>query len=186
MTTPTRRIVEQAVAEAVAGAPRAATGGRRVALGSDHAGYRMKCALTAYLREELDWAVLDCGTHSEDSVDYPDIAVAVARSVAEGSASRGIMIDGAGVGSTMVCNRVRGVLAAPAFDLFTVRNSREHNDANVLVLGSNVIPVGEARRLIRVWLATPFAGGRHERRVQKIHALDEARDSRPPRREESP
>jgi ribose 5-phosphate isomerase B len=129
------------------------------------------------VQQELNWAVLDCGTESEEPVDYPDIALCVARAVSGGSASRGIMIDGAGVGSTMVCNRVPGVLAAPGFDLFTVENSRTHNNANLLVLGSrNVVP-GEARRLVRVWLATPFEGGRHARRVEKILRLDERREA---------
>ena len=170
---PTRRIIEDAVTDVLA--RRGRTGGTasaRVALGSDHAGFALKRSLARFLREELGLGVLDCGVHDEEPVDYPDIAVAVAKAVSGGACPRGIMIDGAGVGSTMVCNRVAGVLAAAGHDLFTVRNSREHNNANVLVLGSSRTVPGEARRLVRVWLSTPFAGGRHERRVEKILRLD--------------
>jgi ribose 5-phosphate isomerase B len=173
MTDPTRQVVEEVVASVLARRLARGPSGRRVALGSDHAGFQLKRILERFLQDELEWGVMDCGTNSEESVDYPDIALRVAQAVAVGEAPRGIMIDGAGVGSTMVCNRVPGILAAPGFDLFTVKNSREHNDANVLVLGSRNISAGEARRLVRVWLSTPFAGGRHARRVEKIRRMDQ-------------
>jgi ribose 5-phosphate isomerase B len=153
----------------------------RVALGSDHAAWRLKVTLARYLEEELGRSVLDCGTHSEESVDYPDIAVEVGRAVASGRAACGIMLDGAGIGSAMVLNRIPGILAAVCHDVFTVRNSREHNNANVLVMGSRVVSPGEARRLVRIWLQTPFAGGRHARRVGKILALDAQRTPAPGR-----
>ncbi|MBU1948844.1 MAG: RpiB/LacA/LacB family sugar-phosphate isomerase, partial [Candidatus Eisenbacteria bacterium] len=152
MTDRIQRIIEDVVTEVLkeVQSGSVAPPARLIAIGSDHAGFQLKRSLIRFLTEELEMEPLDCGTFSEESVDYPDIAEKVARSVSEGRCPRGIMIDGAGVGSTMVCNRIPGVLAAPGFDLFTVRNSREHNDANLLVLGSNVVSSGEARRLVRV------------------------------------
>lgn len=173
MPDPTRQVVEEVVASVLARRLSGGPSGRRLALGSDHAGFKLKQVLMRFLQEELEWGVMDCGTNSEEPVDYPDIALRVAHAVARGEVARGIMIDGAGVGSTMIANRVPGVLAAPGFDLFTVRNSRQHNDANLLVLGSRNVSSGEARRLVRVWLSTPFEGGRHARRVEKIRQLDQ-------------
>lgn len=143
----------------------------RIALGADHGGYALKEAIKAVLVEQ-GHDVDDLGTTSREPVDYPDFALAVARRVAGGSAARGIVVDGAGLGSCMVANKVRGVRAATCHDEATVRNSRAHNDANVLVLGAASVPVGLARRLVRLWLAVPFEGGRHARRVAKIDALD--------------
>ena len=146
----------------------------RGAIGSDHGGY----ALKENLREELadlGIATLDCGCHSVAAVDYPDIAVAVGRALQEGRAELGIMIDAAGIGSTMTLNRLAGIRAALCHDLYTAVNSRAHNDANVLVLGSRVLHPGEARRLMKAWLRTSFEGGRHETRVAKIRALDRSR-----------
>ena len=154
--------------------PASAAGAVRVAVGADHGGYALKVQLVALLRE-LGVEVEDLGTHSLEPVDYPDVAVAVARRVAAGAARFGILVDAAGLGSCMAANKVRGVRAATCHDETTVRNSREHNDANVLVLGSRVVSRGHARRLVRVWLATPFAAGRHARRVAKIDALDAER-----------
>ena len=173
-----------------AGAPRRAPGGparaapdpaRTVAIGGDHGGFALKQTLARYLREELRWAVIDCGAHSTEPVDYPDIAKAVGEAVASGRAARGIVIDGAGIGSTMAANRVPGVRCALCHDEKTVLNSREHNDANVLALGSGVVHVGLARHLVEVWLKTKFAGGRHARRVEKIMELERLRDSTPER-----
>jgi len=144
---------------------------RVVAIGCDHGGFEMKENLKAFLIE-LGYHPLDCGTHSEESVDYPDFAFAVARQVADGNAFRGIVIDGAGVGSCMAANKVPGVRAAMCYDQATAVNSREHNNANVLVLGSGQVNRGLARRLVRIWLQTGFAGGRHQRRVDKIDDLD--------------
>jgi len=144
---------------------------RRVAIGADHGGYELKLRLVELLRE-LDYEPLDMGVHGPESVDYPDYAVKVARAVARGEAWRGIMIDGAGIGSAMAANKVPGVLAATCHNEATVVNSREHNDANVLVLGSGQVNRGLARRMVRIWLQTPFGGGRHQRRVDKIRSLD--------------
>ncbi len=143
----------------------------RVALGSDHGGFAAKKALRPYL-ESLGYRVTDVGTFSTDSVDYPDFAAAVARKVAGGECERGIMIDGAGIGSAMVCNKVRGVRAALCYDLKTVVNSREHNNANVLTLGGPLHRVEEICEMVRVWLSTPFAGGRHWPRVNKMMAVE--------------
>ncbi|MEZ4654736.1 MAG: ribose 5-phosphate isomerase B [Candidatus Eisenbacteria bacterium] len=147
----------------------------RIAIGSDHGGFAMKQFLLRALAEDLRASALDCGCYSPDAVDYPDIAIAVGRMLQEGRADFGVMIDGAGIGSTMTLNRLSGIRAALCHDPFTTVNSRAHNDANVLVLGANVVHVGEAVRLLRLWLRTPFEGGRHQRRVDKIRALDRDR-----------
>ncbi len=148
---------------------------RRVAIGSDHGGYPLKEILRRAIAEDLGWQVHDCGTHSTDAVDYPDFAAAVAREVASGRCALGIVVDAAGIGSTMAANKVPGVRCALCHDDVTVVNAREHNDANVLALGARVVNRGLATRLARLFLSTPFAGGRHERRVQKIMALERGR-----------
>ena len=145
---------------------------RLVAIGSDHGGYALKETLKRFLTEELGYDVLDVGTTDGSACDYPDFAVKVAEAVASGRCSRGIMIDGAGIGSSMAANRVPGILAACCHDVRTVVNSREHNCANVLTLGAGVVGRGLARQMVRVWLETEFSGGRHERRVRKILDLD--------------
>ncbi len=142
-----------------------------VALGADHAGYRLKEALKGFV-EELGYQVIDCGTNSPDAVDYPDFAYAVARLVAEGRAWRGIIVDGAGIGSCMAANKVPGVRAALCYDQATAVNSREHNDANVLTLGAGLIGEHLARQIVKTWLETGFGGGRHARRVAKIVAIE--------------
>ena len=148
---------------------------RRVAIGSDHGGYQLKEVLKREIAEEFGWAVHDCGTDSTDAVDYPDFAAAVAREVASGRCSRGIVIDAAGIGSTMAANKVAGARCALCHDDTTVLNAREHNDANVMAIGARVVNRGLAARMTRLFLATPFGGGRHERRVQKIMALERGR-----------
>ncbi|MEA3409036.1 MAG: ribose 5-phosphate isomerase B [Candidatus Eisenbacteria bacterium] len=145
---------------------------RLVALGADHGGFVLKEALKRYLSEELGFRVKDVGTMDETACDYPDFAHRVAVAVASGECYRGIVVDGAGIGSSMAANRVAGVLAACCHDVKTVVNSREHNNANVLTVGSGVVGRGLARQMVRVWLATDFAGGRHERRVRKILDLE--------------
>jgi len=145
---------------------------RRVALGADHGGFALKEILRRAITEEMGWQVHDCGTHSEDAVDYPDFAAAVAREVSSGRAARGIVVDAAGIGSTMAANKIAGVRCALCHDDATVKNAREHNDANVLALGARVVNRGAAVRLVRIFLTTDFAGGRHERRVKKIMALE--------------
>jgi ribose 5-phosphate isomerase B len=142
-------------------------GQRTVAIGADHGGYGLKETLKGYL-VELGYEVVDCGTDSTQSVDYPDYAFAVAQLVAQGRAWRGIVIDGAGIGSCMAANKVPGVRAAMCYDQATSSNSREHNDANVLTLGAGLIGPNLARQILKTWLETPFGGGRHARRVNKI------------------
>lgn len=144
----------------------------RVAVGADHGGFALKEMLKGYLEDELGYRVKDVGTQSDAACDYPDFAVEVARAVASGECEFGIMIDGAGIGSSMAANKVPGILAACCHDVKTAVNSREHNNANVLTMGSGVVGRGLARQMVRVWLATEFGGGRHERRVRKILELE--------------
>lgn len=143
----------------------------RIAIASDHGGLELKKALLAPLGE-LGHQVHDLGPYQAGSVDYPDFAIRVALAVARDEADVGIMIDGAGIGSTMACNKVPGVLAANCYDLYSAVNSREHNGANVLCLGGQTLGVGHAKKIVTTWLATPFGGDRHLRRVEKILALD--------------
>ncbi|MCI0394464.1 MAG: ribose 5-phosphate isomerase B [Chloroflexi bacterium] len=143
-----------------------------VALGADHGGYQLKEQLKAAVAE-AGYGVVDCGTHSAEAVDYPDFAYAVARLVADGRAWRGIIVDGAGIGSCMAANKVPGVRAAMCYDQATAVNSREHNNANVLTLGAGLIGPHLARQIVQTWLATEFGGGRHARRVAKIDAIGE-------------
>jgi deoxyribose-phosphate aldolase len=152
-------------------ADRKPRGGGSVALGSDHAGYELKEYLKRFLTE-LGYQVEDLGTQSSDPVDYPDLARAVAEAVAAGRAWRGVMVDAAGIGSAMAANKVAGARAALCYDRATARSSREHNDANVLTLGARLLRPEEAREVAAVWLETPFAGGRHQGRVEKITALE--------------
>jgi ribose 5-phosphate isomerase B len=138
-----------------------------VAIGADHGGFPLKEVLKAHLRE-LGYDVVDCGTGSTEAVDYPDFALAGAELVAQGRAWRGILVDGAGIGSCMAANKVPGARAALCYDQATAVNSREHNDANVLTLGAGLIGESLARQIVKTWVETPFAGGRHARRVAKI------------------
>jgi len=141
------------------------------AVGADHGGYAMKEELKAFLAE-LGHRVRDFGTNSTDTVDYPDFAHAVARAVANREADVGIIIDGAGVGSAMTANKVPGVRAAACYSVDVARNSREHNDANVLTLGSKTITSAEMREIVRVWLNTEISEERHRKRVAKIAAVE--------------
>ena len=142
-----------------------------VDVGADHGGYPLKEELKTFLAE-LGHRVRDFGTNSTDAVDYPDFAHAVARAVAEGSADLGIIIDGAGVGSCMTANKVPGVRAAACYDVKVARNSREHNDANVLTLGSGTIDSKQMRDIVQVWLSTEITEERHKKRVAKIEAVE--------------
>jgi ribose 5-phosphate isomerase B len=148
--------------------------GRTVAIGADHGGYPLKELLKPVLAES-GYEVLDLGTYDAQAVDYPDFAVAVARAVAEDRAWRGIMIDGAGIGSAMAANKIAGVRAALCYDLTTAQNAREHNDANVLTLGGTLIGTRLAVDIVRTFLSAAFGGGRHAKRVEKINALDAGR-----------
>ncbi|MBI2301287.1 MAG: ribose 5-phosphate isomerase B [Armatimonadetes bacterium] len=142
----------------------------RVAIGADHAGFRLKEAI----REQAAGVELvDFGTHSEDSCDYPDVAGAVATAVAQGEVDRGILVCGTGVGMSMAANKVAGVRAAACSDTYSARLTRAHNDANVLCLGARVVGPGLALDIVQLFLDTAFDGGeRHERRIEKIHALE--------------
>jgi ribose 5-phosphate isomerase B len=145
---------------------------RVVAIGADHGGFELKEQLKAYLR---DWGYkfLDLGTDSTAAVDYPDFAEAVANAVVRGDAWLGVVVDSAGIGSSIAANKVAGARAALCYDRATARNSREHNDANVLSLGAKLISPEAAREILAIWLSTPFAGGRHQRRVDKIRRIEE-------------
>lgn len=143
----------------------------RVALGSDHGGFELKERLKAILSQQ-GYQVVDCGCYSTDSVDYPDYAHAVAQRVAGGECLRGIMIDGVGIGSVMAANKVPGVRAATCWDVTSARNAREHNDANVLTLGGQMMGLLVARQVVKAFLETEFGGGRHARRVGKIMDIE--------------
>jgi ribose 5-phosphate isomerase B len=146
---------------------------RTVAMGSDHGGYRLKEALKPLL-ESLGLAVRDVGVAGEDKpADYPDIAHLVAKLVASGTAARGVIIDGAGVGSCMAANKVPGIRAGLCYDKASAKNGREHNDSNVLTLGARLLTQTQAEDVLRTWLETPFAGGRHQARVQKIMDIEQ-------------
>jgi len=144
---------------------------QRVALGSDHRGFEGKEILKLYL-QPLGYRVQDVGTHSRESVDYPDIALQVARRVASGDCERGIVVDMAGIASAMACNKVRGIRAAACHDPRTVVLSREHFNANVLALGGPLLSGDQLCELARLFLETRFAGGRHWARVNKLMAIE--------------
>jgi ribose 5-phosphate isomerase B len=144
---------------------------KMVAVGADHGGYPMKEELKTLLAE-LGHRVYDFGTNSEDAVDYPDFAHAVARAVADGTVDVGIVIDGAGVGSCMTANKVPGVRAAACYSVAVAKNSREHNDANVLTLGSKTINSALMREIVSAWLSTELSEERHRKRVAKIEAIE--------------
>jgi ribose 5-phosphate isomerase B len=146
---------------------------RTVAIGTDHGGVDLKGILKQDLIS-LGYKVIDVGTNTKDAVDYPDIARQVAELVAKGQAWRGVVIDGAGIGSCIAANKVPGVRAAMCYDYATAVNSREHNNANVLTLGAGLIEVNLAQRILKTWLGTAFGGGRHARRVDKITAIEKS------------
>ena len=143
----------------------------RIALGSDHAGFPLKEDLKAFLTAE-GHEIIDVGTDSVEPVDYPAFCAAAARAVASGDADRGIVMGGSGQGEQMVANKIHGVRAALCHDLYVARLSRAHNDANVLGIGARVVAPELAREIVRVWLATPFEGGRHLRRVEQIANIE--------------
>jgi ribose 5-phosphate isomerase B len=143
---------------------------RLIAVGADHGGFKMKEDLRNFLTE-LGHRVQDLGTYSEEAVDYPDFAHAVAKAVSEGTSDVGIIIDGAGVGSAMTANKVPGVRAAACYSVAVARNSREHNGANVLTLGSKTISSADMREIVSAWLNTEITEDRHKKRVAKIDAI---------------
>ena len=147
----------------------------RIALGSDHAGFRVKETIKKYL-EGAGYGVDDVGTHSEESVDYPDFARPVAERVASGKNPLGIVLCATGIGVAIVANKVAGIRAALAHDSLTARRAREHNDANVLALGGKVVGDDEAIAIVQEFLSAQFSGGRHQRRIDKITQMDQARE----------
>ncbi len=142
-----------------------------IAIGADHGGYPLKERIGFRLRES-GFRIVDCGTQSGEAVDYPDFAHAVAEKVAAGEVRWGILVDGAGIGSAMVANKVPGVRAAPCHDVSSARNSRQHNHANVLTLGAGLIGETLAWQIVEAWLSTDWEGGRHARRVEKIMDIE--------------
>jgi ribose 5-phosphate isomerase B len=169
-----------AEAEAAPAAPAkpAPGGARRLALGADHGGYELKERLKPFLLD-LGWTIDDVGTWSEQAVDYPEIALKVADQVAAGTAALGIVIDGAGIGSCMAANKVPGVRAALCHDTTTAKNSREHNDANVLTLGGKLIGLVQAQEIVRTWLGTECREERHKKRVAMITAIESRGPGKP-------
>lgn len=144
----------------------------RIAIGSDHAGFELKEHLVTMLRAQ-GHDVADHGTHSTESCDYPPICAAVGRTVRDGNADVGIVLGGSGQGEQLAANKVRGVRAALCNDLYTARMARGHNDANVLSMGARVVGVGLAEEIVATFLSTPFEGGRHQRRVDQLMALEQ-------------
>jgi ribose 5-phosphate isomerase B len=152
-------------------APTNASNRKVIAIGADHGGFELKEAIKPELNG-LGFDINDVGTNSKDAVDYPDFAHAVAQAVGTGKAWRGIMIDGAGIGSCIVANKVPGVRAGMAYDYSSAVNSREHNDTNVLTLGAGLIGINLAKQIVKTWLTTEFAGGRHTPRIDKIKSVE--------------
>jgi ribose 5-phosphate isomerase B len=144
----------------------------KIAIGSDHAGFLLKQHFVQVL-EEWGHEVIDCGTDSEEPVDYPAFCAAAARAVVRGGADRGIVIGGSGQGEQLAANKVRGARAALCNDLFTARLSRQHNDANVLSMGGRIVAFGLADEILELWLETEFEGGRHQKRLEQLAQIEE-------------
>jgi ribose 5-phosphate isomerase B len=144
----------------------------RLAIGCDHGGFELKEEVLKFIKTVANIEVSDLGPAGRESVDYPDYGAKVAEAVSKGTMDRGILICGTGIGMSMVANRYPNVRAALCHDHFTALMSREHNDANVLVMGERVLGKGVALEIVRTWLDTPFAGGRHQKRLDKIQAIE--------------
>jgi ribose 5-phosphate isomerase B len=142
-----------------------------IVIGCDHAGFALKELIKVYLTD-LNCEISDCGAYSDASVDYPDYAAQVARKIASGEFSRGILICGTGIGMSMAANRLPGVRAALCNDLFSAIMSRRHNNANILVMGGRVIGPELAKAIVRAWIETPFEGGRHQNRIDKMDCIE--------------
>ena len=140
-----------------------------IALGADHGGYNLKEQVKAFLSQCKDITIVDCGTNSTESVDYPEYGKKVAEMVAGKKADRGIIVCGTGIGISIAANRVKGIRAANCVTPFMAEMSRKHNNANVLALGERILTKDQALEIVKIWLDTPFEGGRHERRVQQLH-----------------
>lgn len=145
----------------------------KIALGADHAGYLLKDSVRQYVAER-GHQVIDEGTNTSDSVDYPDYALKVAEDVATGRAERGILVCGSGIGMAITANKVRGIRAANISNDYEAQMSREHNNLNVLTLGARILDEASALHIVQIWLDTPFSGGRHSARLEKIHEIEKA------------
>jgi ribose 5-phosphate isomerase B len=146
----------------------------KIAIASDHAGFKLKEEITLFFKE-VGLTIEDKGTFSEDSCDYPDFALKLAQEVADGKAEKGIFICGTGIGGSITANKVKGIRAALCHDEFTAKMSREHNDSNILCLGSRVLTKDKAFRIVDIWLKTKFAGDRHQRRIDLISKIEEGK-----------
>jgi ribose 5-phosphate isomerase B len=144
---------------------------KKIAIASDHGGFDLKESVIAHLLN-TGWEVEDLGPHSSDSVDYPDYGIKLAEEVAEKKVERGIVICGTGIGMSIVVNRYPGIRGTLCADVFTAKLCREHNDSNILIMGGRVIGKGLAAEIVNTWLNTPFEGGRHQRRLDKINQID--------------
>jgi len=144
--------------------------GERIAIAADHGGFGLKEDIKGFLKED-GYDCIDMGTDSEESVDYPDYGVKIAYAILNGEVNRGILICGTGIGMSIAVNRFKGIRGALCHDVYTARMSREHNDSNVLVLGGRVIGKGLAMEIVRTWIKSEFAGGRHQRRLDKIEEI---------------
>ena len=144
-----------------------------IAIASDHGGFSLKVDIVSFLNE-LGYEVNDMGPKNQNSVDYPDYAIRIAQVVTKNTDSRGIVICGTGIGMSIVVNRFPGIRGTLCSDLYTAKLCREHNDSNILIMGGRVVGHGLAREIVKVWLSTPFDGGRHQKRLDKINQFDES------------
>ena len=144
-----------------------------IAIASDHGGFSLKVDVVSFLNE-LGYEVNDMGPKNQNSVDYPDYAIRIAQAVTKKTNSRGIVICGTGIGMSIVVNRFPGIRGTLCSDLYTAKLCREHNDSNILIMGGRVVGHGLAREIVKVWLSTPFDGGRHQKRLDKINQFDES------------
>ena len=144
-----------------------------IAIASDHGGFSLKVDIVSFLNE-LGYEVNDMGPKNQNSVDYPDYGIRIAQAVTTNSGTRGIVICGTGVGMSIIVNRFPGIRGTLCSDLYTAKLCREHNDSNILIMGGRVVGHGLAREIVKVWLSTPFDGGRHQKRLDKINQFDES------------
>ena len=145
---------------------------KKIAIGSDHAGFELKEKIKGVLKDEYGYEVVDFGTNSTDSVDYPLIAKALATAVAGKNPTKGILICGTGIGMSVAANKIKGIIAATCHDVETAKLSRQHNNSNVLAFGGRITSPELAKDIVKVWLETEFEGGRHQRRLQEIRDLE--------------
>ena len=145
-----------------------------IAIASDHGGFSLKVDIVSFLNE-LGYQVNDMGPKNQNSVDYPDYGIRIAQAVTTNSGTRGIVICGTGVGMSIIVNRFPGIRGTLCSDLYTAKLCREHNDSNILIMGGRVVGHGLAREIVKVWLTTPFEGGRHQKRLDKINQFDESK-----------